>query len=392
MIRTYREFAIAMDLTEGGTGYPRRLRWSHPSTQNAQPLTWEDTRADTQAGYRDFNETGDFIIDGLQMRDQFMVYKEQATWVMQFVGGRYIHNFRPLFSTVGALTRNCIGEYRGNHIVLTLSDLVTHNGQEVSSLIERKWRKWLFSNIDTDYYTSCFLTINPQKSEVWVCFPESGSGPWCNKALIYNWQYGTYTVRELARAAYIGNGLVPFGQAGATTLTWGTITGSWGSSPLTWGERGFTNAEHNLLLCQAEADPTVSSSSTTTPKLLKLDVGTQFDGASYTSYLEREGLTIAGQDRAGNPVVDLQSFKYVRAVWPYVEANPGTTIGIQVGSQKDLTDAINWSSVQTFTVGTDRKVNCRVMGRYISVRFITTHSDDWYITGYDLDIDKMGRY
>lgn len=346
------------------------------------------------AGYKDFNETGDFIVDGRQLRDLFIVYKEQSTWVMQYIGGRYVHAFRPLFHNIGALSRDCIVEFEGKHVVLTASDLIMHDGQSVQSIIHQRWRDWLFNAIDSDYYENCFLAINHKNQEIWICFPEVGTSTpyWCTKALVYSWIHNTYTVRDLTRAAYIANGLVPFGQSGAATLTWDAFGGTWDAAAGEWNQRGFSNAEREMLLCQAENSITVSGSSTATPKLLKLDSTFQFDGMDFTSYIQRQGLTIAGQDRFGNPVVDLQSIKHVRAVWPYFEANTGVTIGISVGSQMDINDAITWYPEQTFTVGTDRKINCRVMGRYIALRFRTTHSYDWELTGYDLDIDKAGWF
>lgn len=395
VFRAYREFGIAMDLEEGGTSYPRRLRWSHPSTKNNEPASWEDTRTDMDAGYRDFNETGDIIIDGLQMRDLFIVYKEQTSWIMQYIGGRYIHAFRPLFATVGVLTRNCVTEVDGNHIVVTPSDVVLHNGQEVNSIIENKYRQWLFSNIDTDYYENTFIVRNYAKREIWICFPESGTSIpyWCNKALVYNWQYRTWTVRDLTRISHITEGVVQFGDgSGASNRTWDAIIGAWDASSSQWGERGFSQAARTLLACQAETDTTISASATSTPKLLKMNAGTTFDGSTYTVKLERQGLPVAGVDRHGNPVVDLQKIKRVKAVWPYFNAATGATLDVYVGSQMDLNDAITWSGPFTFTVGTDNKINCRVVGRYISVRFQTTHSLDWYMTGYDLDIDVVGKY
>lgn len=394
VFRTYREFGIAMYTEEGGTTYPRRLRWSHPSTGNDQPPSWDDTRTDMDAGYKDFNETGDFIVDGRQLRDLFIIYKEQSTWVMQYIGGRYVQAFRPLFSNVGALSRDCIIEFEGKHIVLTPSDVVLHDAQTIQSVIHARWRDWLFNAIDSSYYENSFLAINHSNHEIWICFPQTGTSTpyWCDTALIYNWKYNTYTVRDLTRAAYIANGLVPFGQSGAATLTWDSYTGEWDSATGEWNQRGFSNAERNMLLCQAENTVTVSASSTATPKLLRLDSTSQFDGNNFTSYVQREGLAIGSQDRQGRPVVDLQSIKHVRAIWPYFEANNGVTIGITVGSQNDMNEAITWYPEQTFTVGTDRKINCRVMGRYIAIRFRTIHGDHWELTGYDMDVDKTGWF
>ena len=388
--RAYREYGVGMRTVEGGTGYPRRVRWSHPAVNNSQPDSWEP-KASNDAGYVDLDDTVDYIVDGKQLRDTFYVYKENTTWSMQYVGGQKVMSFRPIFQ-FGALATDCVAEFFNKHVVLTSDrDIVLHNGMESNSLITNKWRNYLQNEIDINYASNCFLATNYEKREIWICYPQTGTAEayWCTHALIWNWQDDTWFVRELPKASFIANGLVDFGDGGGVTnRTWDTITDTWDTIDWAWNERNIVGNTRAMLMCKPED----TASSGDTPQLLKLDSTEDFDGVAVECYVERTGLPVASSDRQGQPKVDLFSIKYVTEVWPYIDAADGTQIEVYIGSQMHLTDAITWTGPITYTVGTDHKVNCRVMARYLAFKFRTTGSTSWNITGYDINVQKKGRY
>jgi hypothetical protein len=389
ILTAYREFGIAMNTVEAGTERPRRLRWSHPAINGEQPVTWEETRTDKDASYHDFDDTPGHITDGKSLRDMFVVYKEDSTYLMQYIGGTFIHAFRPLFQNVSAMSHGCAVEFYGQHLVLTKArDVILHDGQQAKSILDNKWRRYLYNQIDENYVDNCFLVINSLNTEVWVCYPESGTTEayWCTHALVWNWQTNTITIRELPKASHIDVGVIL--KAGLGEQTYATVADTYANTVLTYDLRNYQVAGEQLLM----AYPSDTASTSSIAKLLKLESTEQFDGVKMNCTLERTGLPVAGIDRFGNPKVDLESIKYVRGVWPHFQADTGTVFNIYIGSQMHSDDAVTWSGPHQYIQGTDYKIDCRVTGRYIGFKLETNTTLSWKFTGYDLDIDKVGRF
>ena len=218
----------------------------------------------------------------------------------------------------------------------------------------------------------------------------SASEPfWCTKALIWNWRFDTWQFRELPKASHIARGIVDFGGgSGTPLLVWDSITTSWDSQTIAWGEQGFKTTEPSLLM----AYPFDSVGASDTPQLLKLNSGFTFDGSNIGSILERERLQFGGMDSRGESHLDKQTIKYIKEVWPYIDAPAGTFFNIFIGSQRFLSDPVTYSGPFLFTVGTDQKINCRVVGRYISYRITCDCAVNWKLTDIDFIYDLVGRY
>ena len=79
-------------------------------TGNAREATdaTNATDATKDAGEVDLSDGGDPIVDGLQLRDSFMIYKETSIYRMDYIGGTSIFAFNKVVGTSGALNKNCI--------------------------------------------------------------------------------------------------------------------------------------------------------------------------------------------------------------------------------------------------------------------------------------------
>ena len=64
----------------------------------------------------DLAEGYDPIVDGLSLRDTFIIYKQASVWRMDYVGGTYVMRFSKVLGTSGAMNRNCVG--RGGRLSL----------------------------------------------------------------------------------------------------------------------------------------------------------------------------------------------------------------------------------------------------------------------------------
>jgi len=361
VFRPYKEFLLALDTIEAGTRYPQRLRWS-TSTLSGVPSTWDDTDATEDAGYTEINESQGYIIDCLPLRGSNIVYKEDQTWIQQYIGGNDIFRFESLFTESGIMSQKCAKPFFGKHLVLTQGDLILHDGQSIESVIEKRMKKYLFNNIDSSYYQRSFIVPNYRKKEMWICFPSTGSTE-PDTALIWNYNDNTYAVRTLPNTPHIGYGVI---DPTASTI-WDTDTQVWDLDTTTWDERAYNPTVKKLLMASGTS-------------LFQADDTEQFNGTNYTSYIERTGIDLGAPDR----------FKFIKRVYVKASSDSGS-FTVKVGSQKTKNDSVTWTT-HTFDPSTTDYIDCLVNGRYIAIRFESTSAYSWSVKSFDIEYDLGSRF
>ena len=196
VVRTYKNSLVALNITKSGTNYPFMVKWSHPADPGTVPVSWDITDATRDAGEADLSDGYDKIVDGLVLRDSFMIYKESSIWRMDYIGGAFVYRFSKVLGASGALSKNCIVELDGQHFVLSSSDCLIHDGQTATSVLDKQTRRELFRQIDPDYSDRCFVFVNRLYNEVFVCYPLLGSQT-CNRAMVWNLVDKTVSFRDI---------------------------------------------------------------------------------------------------------------------------------------------------------------------------------------------------
>ena len=367
-----------MNLTDNGTEFPYRVRWSHSADPGTVPNSWDPSDPTKDTGETDLSDVlAGEIRDGLPLGDIFVIYKENSVWGMQFVGGAFIFRFFQLPSEEGILATDCVSliPKTGGHFLATTDDVVRFDGRGMTSLLDRRMRRGLANLIDPDAFNRSFTVANPAQREMWFCFPESGA-TWPTLALVWNYVEDTITFRELKDISYIAQGIIP-DSSGASLTTWDSDTGAWDADTSPWNTATFSNKARQLLAC----DPVNT-------KLYQVDQGDLFDTKNFTAYVEREGLAIVGQDRFRNPVVDFTNRKFVNRIW--IQAS-GESFFVRVGAQEDINGVVVWGNAKLFTPGTDKYLDFTVDGRLIAVRFESTGDQHWVINQYDLQVELLGE-
>jgi len=369
VVRPFKNYLVALNVNEGGEKYPYVVRWSHPADPGTVPTSWDYADATKDAGRQPLSESGGVIIDGGSLRDSFIIYRENATWEMRFIGGRFIFSFRQIFPNTGIFAKRCFIEFEGKHFVLTSDDLIVHDGATSKSVLDGKYRNTLFDELRSATNSKrTYLAANYAKNEVWVCYPTS-SASLPNKALVWNWRHDSLGFRALPSAAHIAFDVVD----AQTNATWDTLTGTWDTWTGSWDDRRYDPSKRAMLL----ADPTDT-------KLYELDSTNQFDGINMTATLERTGLLLTRNDE-----VDFDSIKRINRVYPKMSGSGDVTI--YIGYQMAANDAVTWDLGTTFTIGTDHKVDVRASGRLMAIKIKSAGDVSWKLHGIDLDVDKVGR-
>ena len=376
VLRPFKQVLVAANIDEGSGQDATLLRWSHPAAPGDFPASWDYTDDAFDAGRTTIAQGGGAIIELEPLRDMMLIYKDDSVWSMQYVGGNAIYAFRKLFDQVGIMSRRCVKEVYGRHVVLTTDDIIVHDGTSPVSILTKKMRKFLFNNMDGDYAARSYIVPDFAYNEVWICYPETGE-TLPNMALVWSWQDGALTVRELGtNAAHIARGIVSigasptFGSAGGTFADYDTTT---------WDGAQDVNTVRDLLLCD-----------TANTLLLKGDVGNDYNGVAPTAYVYRENLPLGRiSDDQTRRAQEQTRVKYIKEVWPVIEGTDGGTVTVYIGSRMNESDPVSWSSY-TYTIGQTNRIPVRVAGRYIDIKFESTDAIWWRLISYAVNYDLGG--
>ena len=382
-MRPYRNFLVAMDTSSDSDANTdlnamQVVRWSDAadSTVGTLPSTWAFS-ASNFAGDA-YLPTRTPLIDGFPLRTDFIIYSQSQCFVMSPAGGsvggdglaQTVFAFRELFSNIGVLSRNCVAEFEGKHVVLADGDIYIHNGAHAQSIIDQKTRRWLFDEQLGSNYLNSFVALNPAAREVWVCCPFQGS-VYAEAALIWDIDTGEWGIRDLSDSL---NNFATFARAGslesgAAGDTWATITPTWAASTRVWDDISTESGTRQMLYCRASDDDTSFQ---------------QADGQvdERTATLEKQFF----------PIGDPTTVKTVKRLWPRVEGADGATLNIRVGSSFQPDGMVSYTSQADFVVGTDSSITLMETGRYFHLFVQNGEQKRWKWSGCRFEFDERGGY
>ena len=364
-IRSFKNVLIALNITEGTNRFPYMVWWSHPADPGALPSSWDYADATRRAGRVDIAQGADPIVDGMQLRDSFMIYKENSCWRMDFVGGNDVFRFSKVLGVSGSMNRNCIADIDGFHIVLTNNDIIIHDGNSTVSVLDKITRRWLFQNIDVDATDKCFVFKNPFFNEVFVCYPGIGSTV-CDKAIVYNYLDKVVSQRDMPNVNHAAFGPVDSGLGGS----WAADDAPWSSDLTVWDGPDFVPSAARVIMGTADT------------RLYLMDSSSAFAGAIPAAYIERRGLSF------GEP----EAMKLIRGIRPRITGSVGDTVLVTVGRQDDPWQAPQWGPQMTHVIGSQIANDCFVTGRYIAIKFETGTGFSWRLDSYDIDVVGGGMW
>jgi hypothetical protein len=361
----FKNHLVALNLTDNGTAYPFSLRWSDAIPEGAidnGTNTWNTASTSSEAAQVTLGGTPGHILNAKQLGNELIIYKEDSVYSLTYVGGSYTFNVKEKFKDTGLFSKFAVVDLGDNrHAMLSTNDFVIHNGNSLKSAITDQMKAFLFGEIDSTYYYKTFLAHNKNNSEVWICYPQTGAtNGFPNKALVWNYVDNTWAVRDLPSCSFIAKGLVNPNL----TNTWSASSDTWNTNIVNWARPEFNPAVESLLVC-----------GTNDTKFYLEDKSLTFDGTSFTKRLERYGL------HAGRST----QTKKVTKLIPRFEGTG--SIQISVGAENDPYEGITYANPVTFTIGEDYKVDCRVRGRYIAVKFESTTDNEFRLSGYTFETE-----
>ena len=390
VLRSYGDFMLALCTTENGVEYPNRVRFGDPARANEVPSTWNEADTQSRAGFTDLVQMNTAIIDGATLGPNFLIYSQDQVWMMEYVGGTFIFNFRKLFSDIGVINHNCVVEVEGRHYVFDRDDIYVTDGVSHHSICKGKVRDYIFSGIDLGQDDKCFVMHNPVLEEIYFCYhsgddmAEFVDGNACNRAAVYRYGDDTWTFQDLPNvvAGTIANV--------APSLSYADVAASYADMGGSYHSVDSGLQRHPLMLSYryAPGDATGSES-----RLLGVDLAN--DGAlpqpvnhklSRAAFLERIGIDM---DEQGIP---LSGHKVVNRLLPQISTTgEDGAFKFRFGAAMTPNQTPSYGPDVSFNALTDYKVDTRMAGRYLSYRLSTDSLKDFAFSGMDVDVVVTGR-
>lgn len=365
VIRPFKDFLFALRVTESGTYNPRLLRWSDIGGVASLPGSWDYTDPTTSAGRTELGDTDDYLIDCLPLRDVNIIYKQFTTYIAVWLpDSSDVFQFRRIFDQSGLLSENCVAAFGPLHFAVTADDLIVHDGSNVQRVANKRVRRTFFSMIDQSNYQKTFVAHNFRDKEMWVCFAQSGH-TYPNIALCWDYANDNWYFRDFAsEMSTAAPGIV---SGNATTFS--TVASEFDADTAPFDQDTVSAFANQLVLFTGNAPGAYQAENTETQ-----------NGTAMTCYATRSNMALTQ---------DVGSIKRVKRIFPKALGTAGETLAVYVGASDTPDSAITWSGPFNFTIGTDYKIDCRVSGRYVHVKFQYTGTNTVRLAAYDVEFDAL---
>jgi hypothetical protein len=341
ILRTYKNFLIALDITENGSRNPHLFMWSSAAGAGEIPSSWDASDATTLAGSQPLTETNGRLVDAVQLGSDLIVYKEDGIFRVSYVGAPNIFRFDLISEEHGLRAQSCVVDIGGAHVFLSHNGVMMHDGNNVTPLAYGRVADSIFGEISGLEYEQSFLASNPLQHEVWICYPDANATTFPNKCMVLNHKDNTWYPRELPdETAFITPG-VDLESTGAEAIE--DITGAIQDIRWAFNDRTY-NPTIQKLHGVAEA------------KFHKFDTDTQFGGVDPTCYVERRELNLNETSRSCE----------ITEIWP--EMSGPSAVDFYVGSQESVNASVNWEGPFSFNPSSDSNIAPMVNGPLHAVK------------------------
>jgi hypothetical protein len=358
---------------------------------NDIPDSWDATDTTKSAGFNDLVQMKTAIVDGATLGSNFIIYSSDQVWLMEFVGGTFIFNFRKLFTDTGVLNQNCVVEVEGKHFVMGSQDIYVHDGTTRQSICDERVRSFIYQGLNTQNANRCFVLLDEALSQIYFCY-QSGdaqvafpNADRCNRAAVYNYKNNTWSFMDLPNvsAGTTANVNTVSTYANATGLTYALVGGSYYDQEDSYDRHTIMVGEDN------------TTDGITSDKIYGVDladegkIAFQLDTeATKAPLLERTGLDL---DEAGSAA---SNYVVVTRLFPQADTinTSDTTLTFQFGASDIPRNTPTYEAAVTFDISTDHKIDSRAAGRYLSYKMTLGSTDykDFEFSGFDIDVTPTG--
>lgn len=342
-----------------------QLAWSDAATLGGVPITWEPTTAN-QAGDLYLGLGAGPVMCMMPLAQNLMVYRIQGVYAVAYSGRPFIYTARKLSGELGAASNNAVAQIATAHCVMTPGDFVLWDGASGRSIGEGRVKRSIFAQLSEEGLKRCHAYHVQSRNEV-VFALALGVDDVCNMAYVWDVERDKWSLRELPSVTHTAAGIIP--QL-AAPLTWENDAGIWETDAKPWDSPP-----------QGGYKPAPAGFSPKLSQVFTLDTGdARANGDNIVASIERSGLVLG----------DEQTVKLVSAIYPRIDGTAGQTVSVQVGGQMAGGDPVVWASPQAWTIGSARRVDCSVQGRFLAIRFAGEGLAPWSVAGFGVEYQSRG--
>jgi hypothetical protein len=389
VLRAYKDQLIALGVTKAGAFYPTMVKWSDFATFGAPPGSWDPTSTTNSAGENIVNEMKHEIIDGMSLRDSFILYCSGSVWMMDYIGGNDIFGFRKLFDDVGIINPNCVAQVGGLHYVFDRNDIYVHDGISPRSLSDSRVQEFIFDALDFRLVNFCFVQHDAKLTEVRFCYPSGdrlvgfqNPTTGCNRMAVYNYGNDTWTFYDVPNIIGATKAAIISGDAWESDpdISFDGAGGLWMS---TEGDED----RHTMIVGRADA-----AQGLTADRIYGFDLIT---GGRLPLPIEPETIKPAQVERYGIDLdimgKNLTQYMNLQAVWPQLTATEPADCTWQFGASDIGGVEPLWSDPVSFDPTAETKIDINEAGKYLGWRFQCAGLGDFQLSGFDVQLIVRGR-
>jgi hypothetical protein len=394
-LRTFGNYLVGLNTTDALDNQENRI-W-HSSAANDRSVgqvEWDPT-PENDANWVYLGGEGGAIVDGLELKNDFIIYREKTVHIMSFIGGNDIFSYRQIFAGFGLLADNCVTEIEGQHFCLGVSDVYMHDGRNKTSVADSVVKDKLYGDIDPSFTDRCFVLPDHKRKKIWVCIPElskSGINPrgFCTGAYVYDWVASTWSYRELP---YSSCGTYDTYGIAAKDNPWNEAAGSWATTGGVWFSQDYSPANWGWIMA-GQFFSTVQNSFSN-----GFDGGYSLGQESFINSLYNDindktylGDTVeATATKSWISFGDDNRYKKINLIHPIIRG--GGELLFDVGYSDYINGDIKWKTGYVYNKDTRRNkpIRCRVNGRYFHLKFTIPPGSDVGIKGYNIEYTMGGK-
>lgn len=391
VVRSFLDYAIALNVTKGAVEYPTMVKWSDAIQYGTATdmITWDATQTTNNAGENTLAEIRTEILDGQVLGNSFVIYSEDQVWLMEYTGSSLLFNFRRLFSNSGIINTNCVIEVEGQHYVFGVDDVYTHDGNSKKSIADGRVRRAIYEALDRNAKKRFFVSHDSQNNLIYFAYvsKESDIGfpstVFCNRAAVYNYRNDTWSFMDLPNlvgAAETSLALSDYLYRDLETEYNGYNT----------SYAAFEQSSPRFVAALSVLDP---ANGVTESRVYALDLSTQgvvsrpaSNEAYRKAFVERTGIDLAEPDGG------LKDYKVVREIVPQLKFfNSGGQAVFKIGASDLPNKTPIWYTSFAYDPEIHYKITSKAAGRYLAYSAEFDSADGFLFSGFDADVVTVSR-
>lgn len=390
-LRAFNGQLIAINVTQGATAEPTMVAWSDYTVWDSWPQYWQAT-ATNAAGSNVLADLGDPLVDGLPLRNVFILYSQLETWLMQTAGATEVFSFARLFDNhFGVINQNCVVEVSNVHYVFGLDKIWKHDGYTPQDISSGRVTSFIYDNMSVVDSTQFFTVHQPRNHEIMFCyrstdafcaFPINGTTNYqgCNRAAVYNYRADTWYFYDLPYVTSAGlSGPAPgISYAAEGTTTYASLGGaysSYGQPPRLSLYMTLNGTTGPALIDCYELPNSVYATGL-------IDAANTAPVSLYVSQLDLDEL--GGK---------LRGYKVLKSIYPEGRLDPGASPLMFNFGSGDYPNSPKPSlgTAMSFDGSSLYKLDYMVAGRYLSMQVTFSDYRNFTLSGLDADFEITGN-